>query len=529
VLLGAGPAPAQDEASPILTFETESEIELDLAMMVDDVLPLLMDAAAVEGEENAASMQMVLDLVGVEALDRLRLKVRAREDHGRSEFTLTLGPEAADAFLPRLLAIEDRESRFARHLDRDQVVTCSVLHDLRAHLDLVLDMLARPDVTAMLGDMMVDVSGEFTIQGITPRTDLLPLLDGELTVITLDAPAEPSQTAPMPLPLPLPVSMVVALGSTDGHELRDRLAEMMDGVGGVSGGGIVDMMAALPADTVGSFEILAIPFGVAIAASQDFLVLGTSSALLAEVLADDDGDLDVPEGLAWSYVNGPKYAEMLAQVTTMAAMMSPADLQENLMTARMYDALLAHMDTQTQHVTSRPGRLTIENEVDGTLPTGLYRTAIRALEELPATLELEKQKREREAAIAPLRAIVGELDAAFIAHAEDHDGLYPADPHALVDGGYLESFPLERSVPPGEYAEGAYTYLPLHDDAGEIAGYFLFVYGGGEGTGYDVYTPQNVAAAEGDFVVGSDGVPDGVATSCYDGLAIEQWELRGGD
>jgi hypothetical protein len=54
-----------------------------------------------------------------------------------------------------------------------------------------------------------------------------------------------------------------------------------------------------------------------------------------------------------------------------------------------------------------------------------------------------------------------------------------------------------------------------------VAGYYFFVYGMGEGTGYDVFTPENLSDPE-HFAAGHDGKPDGVVNFCYDGTAVEQ-------
>ena len=91
------------------------------------------------------------------------------------------------------------------------------------------------------------------------------------------------------------------------------------------------------------------------------------------------------------------------------------------------------------------------------------------------------------------RDIVAELDDALTRYGKEHDGVFPEDPKDLVSDGYLEAFPELAPTPLGDYVEDGYTYVTLRDEAGTVVGYFLFVYGGGEHTGYDVFTPENIA------------------------------------
>jgi hypothetical protein len=519
----AAPAAAQTPADPILKMDSKSEIELDLGLMVDDLMPLLMDVLEVEGEEEAAQVRRILDLLGVQALDRLHMWSEQSKDRSTSRLEITLDESVDGGLLARKFAMEEGECHFARYLDRESIVMVSVIHDLAGHLEMLLDYMALPEVAEMIGEMPVDEEGELTFGDFTPRTDLLPLMAGELDIVMLDAPAG-AAASPM---LPISVPLVLAIGANDGRMLRDRLVEIADSFSGEEEGGIGAMLEAIPVEEVGDFDLQVSPFGVALAASDEFLVIGMSGEELRTVLTND-GDLKVPDGMSYMYMDGAKYGTFMGEVMTMTEAMSSEEVQENLWMSRFYTVLFEHMHSQTELVTSEPGKLVIENEVDGPLMTGLYRMVHVALEELPAIMRAEKEKEARREATAPLREAVGELDAAFIAYAEDHDGLYPADPTELVTAGYLEEFPLAMPVPAGQYVEGAYTYHALHDDAGQVAGYFLFVYGGGEGTGYDVYTPENLADLE-HFHVGSDGVPDGVATFCYDGLAFEQMEAWRGE
>ena len=99
---------------------------------------------------------------------------------------------------------------------------------------------------------------------------------------------------------------------------------------------------------------------------------------------------------------------------------------------------------------------------------------------------------------------------------------------ALVATGYLDALPSLRPTPLGEYVDGGFTYLPLHDEEGSTVGYYFFVYGVDENAGYDVFTPENLADPAG-FRAAKDGESDGVVGFSYDGIAIEHVEGWSGD
>ena len=76
------------------------------------------------------------------------------------------------------------------------------------------------------------------------------------------------------------------------------------------------------------------------------------------------------------------------------------------------------------------------------------------------------------------------------------------------------------------------AYAPVmfsvRDDSGAVVGHYFFVYGGGENTGHDVFTEENLADPE-SFRVGQDGENDGVAGFSYDGIALDHVQEWGGD
>ncbi|MEZ4386871.1 MAG: hypothetical protein R3D98_04720 [Candidatus Krumholzibacteriia bacterium] len=513
ILLGwGGLATAQAPADPILKFDSSSKVELDLSAMVDDLMPLLRNALEEAGDDDRQTITMLIDLLGVEALDRLEMESRSTRDRASSKLVLTLDPEKGGGLLAEMLALPQGKCRFARYVTGDQLLTFMTVQNFRDHLGLVLDLLARPEFAEMTADLPRNDAGEVEMAGFNPRRDLLPLLSGELDVFMLTLPEDEAFN-----PMAMPVYLV--LGTEDGPALRDRILALADALGGGDQGGPGEMLRSLPVETVGDFELTVSPFGVSYAVSRDFFILGMAPAPLRAMLAAPRGDLRVPDGRSWMVMNGKEYGQALRAIMAMAG--DQAGQAEWMNTMSMQ--VLSHIDSEVVHTTSSPGRLTVEAEVDGAVMTGLYAMLHDFMLKLPELMEQQRLDQEREQEVSELRGIVAVLDAAFASYGADHDGHFPTDPHELVTAGYLDEFPLAESTPPGVYREGAYTYHPLYDDDGLVVGYFLFVYGGGEDTGYDMYSAENIGDPD-DYFLDSDGIPDGIATYCYDGVAIELME-----
>lgn len=513
VLGWAAPAVAQDLPDPILKMDSSADVELDLAMMMDDLLPRLMDAVEQSGDDDRQAMTMLIDLLGVRALDRLELQARSTKDRSSSKLVLTLDQDRDGGLLAEMMAIPDRKCGFARFVDRDQVMMFSTVQNFRDHLGMILGLLARPELAEMTADLPRNADGELEIAGFNPRRDLLPLLSGELDVFILDLPA-----GGVPNPMAVPAYLV--LGTEDGPAVRDLIVNLAGTLAGGDEGGLAEMLGSLPVETVGDFELTITPFGAAYAVSRDHLVIGMTAEPLRTMLARPAGNLDVPAGRSWAYVDGAKYSQAMAAIMEMAGRMGDQDATEAAWINGLSAVMLEHIVSEVIHTTSKPGQLTIEVEVDGSMTTGLYAMLSGFLDELPAMIEQQRIEDQREDAASALRDAVGMLDAAFMDYAADHEGLYPSDPQQLVTGGYLEEIPLVGPTPPGVYLEGGYTYHPLLDDDEQVVGYFMFVYGGGQGTGYDLYSAENVEDVD-DYFLDADGIPDGIATFCYDGVALE--------
>ena len=127
-----------------------------------------------------------------------------------------------------------------------------------------------------------------------------------------------------------------------------------------------------------------------------------------------------------------------------------------------------------------------------------------------------------------LQGVVGIVDEALTRYGEEHEATFPESLEELVEAGYLDAVPDLQPTPLGQYVDGGYTYLPLHDESESVVGYYFFVYGVGENAGRDVFTPENVTDPA-NFRVAKDGESDGVVGFSYDGVAIQHVEEWGRD
>lgn len=508
VLVAAPAAVAQDEGDPIIKMDGSYDIELDLGMMVEDLLPRLLSAMAEEDPEEAEAVRRVLDLMGIGALDRLIAESEQSRDHSVTEFEITLDPEHAETMIYRMLTAPNGSCEFARYVDRDDVVMFMALHNVRSYLELVLDFLARPELAEMLGDMPVNADGDLALGEFVPRRDLLPLLSGELDFFFLEGPDD------MPLnPMTAPYFLV--LGSSDGFALRDKILE----IAAMSGTDLSGMLDAADPEMIGEFEFKALPFGGAVAVSEDFLVLGMAPDVMRGVLEKKRGDLKVPDGIEYVYMDGAKYGAYLESMMGMAAMMDPDEASETYWLMEIYGVMFDHIEYEEVLYRSRKDGMEGTLEVSGPVMSGMYKMLPALLDKLPEIMAMQKLKQQKEDAGSAYRGAIGAMDQAMMAYAVDHGGTYPEDPAQLYQDGYLEEWPFLNRLPAGEYGDWDYSYHVYRDENDTVNGYIFFLYGGGEGTGYDVYSAENVAA-EGPFAIGGDGAPDGVVGFCYDGVAI---------
>lgn len=488
---------------PILQLESESKIELDLKMMIDDLLPLALEAAAAESEDQAVWIQMLVDLINVRALDRLYLESELTKQEGRTKVSISLQPEVTDGLLPALFSISPGEYRFGSYLPEEEVTMVVSLPNFAGLLGVLLDLLATPQYRDLIPFLTVDDDGELDVFGVKPRQDLLPLLSGELDLVMFTP--EEGYDEEMP-------PFTLAIGANEGSTLRERILEIL---GQFAGPEMAAELAAMPGEPVGDFMFFSLPEGLSYAVSPDYLVVTSETEKMATLLVEPDRDFKPVRALEYGRLNGDHLLMMFAaEAVAEGESGSPEDKMKAELLAALGEEPVGMLE---YWVTSdQAGTIDMEIVHPGALMSMQYQMLKTMLTLAPQARALEK---EREM----YREILHSVDAAFTAYGEDHGGIFPEQPQVLVEAGYLDYFPELEPTPLGEYLEGGYTYVPLRDETNAIVGYYFFIYGVEPKSGQDVFTADNLADPE-NFQVGRDGKPDGVVNFCYDGIALDQVE-----
>ena len=500
ILLGSAvAAPVRAAEDPIVLFDSRSEMEIDLKMVVEDFLPPMLEIAKAEDPAKAEWMALAADLLGVRSLDRLHVISTLSKTEGLYRSTVTLDPDMEGGLLRTMFAVPDGTFRFGKYLRAEDTALLVSLANFSEGLKALYTMVTGPELAALIPPVFTeDENGRIALFGMNLEEDLFPLLRGELDVIVFP----PRDGAPGPKP-----PMALVLGATDGPALRDRLFQIL---GKQMGEEMTAQLADMPGEKVGAFTLYLLPQNAAYAVSPDFLVVGTDPARLREMLAAPSGN--IPEKKARQYMR--MSTAFLFQLMNARMQEGPGSPEQQMM-AEVFSSMDGEAPAVFELTTnSQPNRLDTELRQPGNLLSMEYHLMRQMFLLMP---ELTAAQANRGKYVA----VVAELDAAFTQYGVDHGGVFPEDPHELVEAGYLEAFPDLSPTPLGIYSEGAYTYLPLRDDQDAVTGYYFFVYGMGEHTGFDMFTPENIADP-GSFRPGSDGVLDGVASFCYDGTALDQ-------
>jgi hypothetical protein len=494
-------------SGPIVKHRAESEIEIDLAMIVEDFTPLLIELAAVDDETAPDKIPALLALLGVTALDRLEVRTSVNDDRALTSLTLTLDPTADGGLLADLFAIPTSEFRFGRYLREDEAVLVVFAAGLEQRINALAGMFERPEARELAPMVPTDPLSFTAMWGVDARTDILPFLSGELDLIVFPCREDADCSVP---------SAALVIGLTDGPAFREMLLSTMTKILGEEKG---DELRAVPGDPAGDFTFYPVAEGVSYAVGADFGIVTTDPDRLKTVVARRKGGFPTVEATSYVRMNGDALLTMLSALIDTAAAGSPQ--------ARVLAEALRAVGEQpvgTIEITDKTGRGRLE--LDVRVPASFYAAEYRLLKEFfavaPALAAMDADPEE------DLRAVVGEVDAALTRYGEEHAGTFPESLEELVENGYLEATPDLVPTPLGQYVDGGYTYLPLRDDSGRVVGHYFFVYGVDEHAGRDVFTPENLSEAA-DFRVAKDGESDGVVGFSFDGVAIEHVEEWGRD
>lgn len=483
--------------NPIIRMEGQSEMEVDLGMIVDDFLPILLglDEAGEAGWEE--QVKQVIGLTGIRSLDRMTVRSTVTARSSESRITITLDPDE-QGFLPTLAAVPAGQFRFGRYLDPEGTLAVVSLQNFAEGLKALAGLVA--DAGIPNAPVARTPEGDIAVGGFNLSRELFPHIRGELDFILFPLDSGGSELPDMP-------NMAMVLGTPDGPALWEQLLKPAAGLGGEFAS-LRDASGKQAGDFT-FYDADDLAFGV----GPDFLIVTTDPERVMDMVSRPGRGIEAPAGRQYVRVDGDEMLDFLARVMESESGDGPEpELAEAVRRARSEEAV----GVVEIAVSSRAGRIDMEVRE----PASLFGLEYRLIREMMASAVA---MRERGKAEGGYRDMVAELDGAMTRYGEDHDGVFPEYPAQLVDDGYLEAFPDLTPTPLGEYVEGGFSYVTLRDDAGTVVGYFLLVYGGGEGTGFDLLTPENVAHPEA-FHVASDGKKDGVVSFCYDGTAIAQVE-----
>lgn len=492
-------SPARAGGDPIIKMQKEAELEIDLGMIRDDFLPTLLGLAAEEeGEATVEQVRTVLDLVGISALDRLHVSSSIDESGGRLKMAVTLDPAQEGGFLGSLFSVPPGQFKFGRYLRADGTVAVLSLGNLAKGILAVNDFAASPEIRAIAPQIPVDPLGMTSMYGVNAREDVLAYLSGELDLILF--PFRPGQESTEP-------NMAVALALTDGPAFREKMIGILTSIMGEEP---VAELTAAPGEKAGAFTFYPLAQNWVYAVSPDFGVVTNDPEGVKALVSRPGSGLPAVEANSYLRVNGDLLLDLASGLVERTG-------GQAAWTQMVLDALGRVGEDPIGLIELKTSTRADRFEMDLSVPRGLCTAEYRLLKELVAVLpEIKAQEKQKEACWT----VVKEVDDALTRYGEEHGDNFPETLADLVAAGHLDAIPdTVQPTPLGQYLEKGYTYLPLHDEAGTVVGYYFFVYGLGEGTGHDVFTAENLADPA-HFHAAPDGKPDGVPHFAFGGIAI---------
>lgn len=501
LMAGGGFGPAMASGNPIVKYEGESELELNLGMIVDDFAPSLIQIMEAEGDMPPGMAQSFLDLTGIAALDRLFLSSTADSERYVSKLTITLDPAVDGGLMGSFMGIPPGEMKFGRYLRDEDIVFLFSMLQVNERVLALTEFLGRPEVRKLAPMIPPDPLAITAPWGVNLREDILPELTGELDFLLF--PLREGQSPEMP-------GTAMVLGLKDGPAFREKILRIATNIAGEEH---VAPFAEAEGETVGDFTFYPVWQGISYAVGPDFLVVTTDTPRLKEMVTRGGPGLPTFRGHGYLRASGDQLLDM---VNTALASEAGSDPEAAIILEALRKAGEEPVGMIEIKGVAGPGKIEIEMVESASVLPALYRIVRDVVQAVPRLVEMEQRRAE-------LRAVVSEVDEALTRYGQEHEATFPESLEALVEAGYLGAVPDLRPTPLGKYVDGGYTYLPLKDEEGKIVGHYLFVYGGDPKGGFDVFTAENLADPS-TFRVGRDGKNDGVASFAYDGIALGHME-----
>jgi hypothetical protein len=487
--------------NPIIKQRSESEVEIDLGMIVEDFMPHIIELMGTEDEAAPEKIRAIMKLLGIEALDRFKASSSINDEWSKGSMSITLDPEIEGGLLADLFAVPPSRFQFGRYLEKEELAMVLFSAGLGERIEAFNKLLGQPEFRELAPMIPSDPLAITGMWGIDARKDILPLLSGELDLIIFSC--GEGETCAIP-------KVALVMGLTDGLAFRSTMLDMVDNIVGPEKGA---EFREVQGEKAGDFTFYPLWQGFSYAIAPDFGIMTTDTALLKEIVARDAKGSDPVEATMFVHLNGDRLVNMLSGTLAQQG----GDSEEMVYMLEILNAV-AEEPIGTMEFTGRTGKGRLEMEFEH--PSSMYAAYYRMWKGMiAAASKMAAMAAEQQG----LQDIVHEVDGALTTYGLEHDGTFPESLEALVEAGYLEALPDLEPTPLGEYIEGGYTYLPLRDDSGKVVGHYFFAYGGGEDGGHDVFTQENLADPD-NFSVAKDGEKDGVQNFSFDGIALEHME-----
>jgi hypothetical protein len=495
-----------EAGNPIIKQRSEGEVELDIGMIVEDFMPPLIEMMTMEADMEPEKVQALVNLLGLSALDRFHAKSSINDEWVRASMSITLDPQMEGGLLGDLFAVQPGSFGFGRYLEGQETAMVLYSAGMVERIEAFNKLLGQPEFRELAPMVPSDPLAMTNMWGIDARKDILPLLSGEFDLIIF--PCEDGEECMIP-------KVALVMGLTDGPAFRSTILGLMENIMGPEKAA---ELREVPGEPAGGFTFYPMWQGMSYAIAQDYGVMTTDTELLKKLVSSKPKKSEQKEATFFMHLNGDLLVGMLNGLMAQKAAESPETAYFSEILQAVGEEPIGSLEFTGR---TGNGRLDMEFEHPASVYAAYYRMWKGMIAAAPKMAALEAKQQGAQ-------GVVAVVDGALTQYGIDHDGVFPDSLDKLVGAGYLEELPDLVPTPLGEYLEGGYTYLPLRDGSGTVVGHYFFVYGGGEGSGHDVFTEENLADPTA-FRVGKDGVKDGVPNFSYDGVALEHVEQWGAD
>jgi hypothetical protein len=492
--------------NPIIKQKSESEVEIDLGMIVDDFMPPLLELMGMEDEAAPDKAKSLMSLLGVTALDRFHASSSIREGWAKGHMTISLDPEKEGGLLGDLFAVPPSRFRFGRYLDVDEAALVMFSAGMVERIEAINKLLGQPEFREIAPMVPSDPLALTQMWGIDARKQILPLLSGELDLIVFPCAEDDSCEIP---------KIALVIGLTDGPAFRGTMLDMMENIMGPDK---VQELRGVEGESVNGFTFYPMWQNMSYAIARDFGVVTTDSELLKRIVSRETKKSKSEEATFFLHLNGDVLVRTINGIMARHGSDDPELAYVSEIMSAVGEEPIGTLEFKGK---TGSGMMEMQFEHPTTLYAAYYRMWKGMMLAAPKMAAMAAKQQG-------LQGVVHEIDAALTRYGQEHEGSFPESLEELAQAGYLKAMPDLVPTPLGEYVEGGYSYVPLRDDSGNVVGHYFFVYGGDEHGGYDVFTPENLADPS-SFRIGKDGEKDGVPNFSYDGVAIEHVEQWNAD